>query len=131
MNRLTFFLPGRLPDLNEYTYINPKGKNVYAISPGIRLKKLWRERASLIIESQKPEGFEMFDTPVFISLLWHLEENDKRDPDNIVFAKKFIFDGMVDAGVIADDGRPEIAGFIDRWIDADRPGVEVSVTDLT
>lgn len=50
--------------------------------------------------------------PVYITCIWHVP-NKKKDPDNIVFAKKFILDGMVGAGLLPDDSMKYIAGFKD------------------
>lgn len=40
----------------------------------------------------------------------------KKDPDNIAFAKKFIFDGMMEAGFIENDNLNYIEGFSDYFI---------------
>lgn len=53
-------------------------------------------------------------------------KNKKKDPDNIAFAKKFILDGLVKAGVLENDGWKHIKGFTDMFkVDKDNPRVEV------
>ena len=45
---------------------------------------------------------------------WRLK-NDKVDPDNIAFAKKFILDGMVEGRVLEGDSWKFIRGFADDF----------------
>lgn len=57
-----------------------------------------------------------------------IEENRRRDMDNVAFAKKFILDGLVRAGVIRDDTPRYIAGLSDRFAyDKQNPRIEVEV----
>lgn len=52
----------------------------------------------------------------------------QRDPDNFSSAKKFLLDGFVEAGIIANDGWSEVIGFTDTWrVDKDKPGVLVTL----
>ena len=44
-----------------------------------------------------------------------IEQNRKRDKDNIAFAKKFIQDALRLAGILKNDGWAEIAGFSDDF----------------
>lgn len=61
---------------------------------------------------------------VDIKFIWH-EKNRNRDPDNIAFAKKFILDGIVNAGVLDNDGHKQINGFSDEFVFSGKYGVEV------
>ena len=50
------------------------------------------------------------------------------DKDNIAFAKKFIQDSLVHAGVLANDGWNQIEGFTDDFaVDPKNPRVEVTI----
>ena len=64
---------------------------------------------------------------------WHEPEKGRRDPDNVFAAKKFIFDGLVDAGVLPNDNFNWVAGARDN-IHYDMPkkehGVVISVFDV-
>lgn len=61
---------------------------------------------------------------------WYCKDQ-KKDPDNISFAKKYILDGMVDAGVLKNDGWKQIQGFEDRFeVDKDNPRVEVEIREV-
>ena len=42
------------------------------------------------------------DSPVTVRFTW-VEGNRRRDIDNVAFAKKFVLDGLVQAGVIGND----------------------------
>ena len=102
-----FFIPVRLPGLNEYT--NANRRNKYA---GAKIKAESENQICLFIRS-KLRGVQI-DNPVFIRYTWH-EENRKRDLDNICFAKKFIQDALVKEGVLRNDGWANIVGFEDRF----------------
>ncbi len=58
------------------------------------------------------------------------ELNRRRDPDNVVGgAHKIVFDSLVGAGFIPNDGWKHVQGFSDYWlVDPERPGVLVIVT---
>lgn len=59
-----------------------------------------------------------------IHFLW-IEKNRRRDKDNIAFARKFIFDGLVTSGVLKNDGWDEIEGFTDDFEVGEEYGCEV------
>ena len=55
-----------------------------------------------------------FESPVKIHFRW-IEENKRRDFDNIAFAKKFILDALVKKGKLKDDNRKFVTGFTDSF----------------
>ena len=55
-----------------------------------------------------------YDRPIKIHFIW-VEENKRRDLDNVCFAKKFILDSMVKAGKLKDDNRNYVVGFEDKF----------------
>lgn len=63
---------------------------------------------------------------------WY-ERDRRRDKDNISsFGRKVIQDGLVKAGVLANDGWAQIAGFSDEFhVDAKRPRVEIEIGEVT
>ena len=71
-----------------------------------------------------------FDRPVIIHYRW-IEPNRRRDKDNVAFAKKFIQDSLVHAGVLVNDGWNQIEGFTDDFaVDPKRADAHVhSVID--
>ena len=102
-----FEINKRLPSFNEYTKKNRANK--YA---GAEMKKQEEEFIYLAIKNQL--GNLKIKNPVKINFLW-IEENGKRDLDNISFAKKFILDALVKAKVIENDSRKYVAGFVDNF----------------
>jgi len=56
-------------------------------------------------------------------------KNKKEDPDNISFAQKFIFDGLVKAGVLANDGHKNVASISHQFIIDKKEGVRVTLVD--
>lgn len=55
----------------------------------------------------------------------------RRDPDNIAAAVKFIWDGLVEAGVIPNDGWKENGGWSNHFeVDKDNPRIEVVIKEV-
>lgn len=107
MNKYIFEINKRLPSFNEYTRQNRANK--YA---GAEMKKREEDYIYLAIKNQL--GNLKIKNPVKVNFLW-IEENGKRDLDNICFAKKFILDALVKAKVIENDNRKYILGFMDNF----------------
>jgi len=127
MQKVRFFVPGPLPGLNEVINSARGTKGRGSLVAASSQKKTWTSFVSVIIRTSN-QNFEMFTVPVFVDMFW-VEEHKRRDPDNIVSAKKYIFDGMVQAGLIKNDGWKQIDGFRDRWtVNRIEPGVLVTVT---
>lgn len=55
-----------------------------------------------------------YENPIKIHFIW-VEENKRRDLDNVCFAKKFILDSMVKTGKLKDDNRNFVKGFRDDF----------------
>lgn len=115
-----FIIPGRPIGLNEYINAERSNRN-YAASIKRRETKKAKDAA---------QGIEQFKNPVWLHFKW-VEPNGRRDIDNVAFAKKFILDGLVGAGVLVNDSRQYVAGFEDDFseIDKDNPRVEVTIWD--
>lgn len=112
-------IPGRMPGLNEY--VRAERANRYAAS---KMKREQTERAGIAaVEQRMPH----FPGRVEVAFTW-VEPNRRRDMDNVAFAKKFVLDGLVRAGVIRDDTPRYVAGLSDRFeYDAANPRIEVEV----
>lgn len=119
--RAAFTIEGPMPSLNEY--VAAERSNRYL---GSRMKRRETERARLAAVSQ---GMPHFVGPVTVRFLW-VERNRRRDLDNVAFAKKFILDGLVSAGVLDGDGQRFVVGLLDVFEhDPTRPRVFVEVRD--
>ena len=94
----------KLPSLNEY--INACRTNKYAAA------KMKRDIEQLI-------GYYIlrlprFEKPVKIHFHW-VEGNEKRDIDNVSFAKKFILDALVKYHKLENDNRKNVYAFTDTF----------------
>lgn len=119
---MKLIIPGELTDLN--TYISAERSNRYA---GAKIKREMTDYITWLAKSLKTE----IRTPVRITYRWYCKDK-RKDKDNVAFAKKFIQDGLVNAGVLKNDGWNDIEGFNDRfYIDKENPRVEVQITALT
>lgn len=113
--RQTLWIKGKFPNLNDI--ILESRKNKYGAA---NQKKTWTNLVAMTARDLRPM------TRVWIKFIWH-EKNRKRDPDNIAAAKKFILDGLKDAGVLENDGWKQISGFTDCFEISKTPGVLVEL----
>ena len=118
-----FEINKRLVGLNEYT--NANRYNRYA---GAKKKKEEQEYIKYCILNQL--GNIKIDKPVVGEFTW-IEENKRRDLDNICFAKKFILDSLVELGILKDDNRKMVCGFVDKFEYADKSKVIVKLEEIT
>ena len=116
-------IPGTLPGLNEY--INAERGNRYQAA---KMKRQAEDKIVMCIWEQAP-GVK-FTGPVHITYIWY-EANQRRDKDNVAFAKKFVQDALVKAGVLGNDGWQEIVSFEDKFgVDKENPRVEVVIESI-
>lgn len=112
-------IKGELTDLN--TYINAERSNRFM---GAKIKKQQTEIVYWAIKEQK---LKKAQGSVYMTYTWYCK-NKKKDKDNIVFARKFIQDGLMTAGILKNDGWDDIEGFQDVFeIDAANPRIEVEI----
>lgn len=122
MAEYKLIIPGVLPGLNEY--INAERRNKYQAA---QIKKQIEHLIISLCRTQL-KGVKI-SNPVKIYYSW-IEPNRKRDKDNIAFAKKFIQDGLVKAGVLKNDGWNEIYGFTDEFdVDKNKPRIEIIIEE--
>lgn len=111
---------GSLPTLNQYT-----SANRYSRFAGGNMKKEGTRAIKKVVEDFVEKNGNSFEWPYYVHFTWFWK--DKRsDPDNIAFAKKFIFDGMMEAGALSNDNWANILGFTDDFVvDKENPRVEI------
>jgi len=102
--------------LNQF--INATRTNRY-VSAKIKREETEIARLSLL-------GYPPLNTPVKLRFIWSCA-NKRTDLDNLVWARKFIIDGMVKAGVIENDSMRYIVGFEDVLVFSDKWSVEIEV----
>lgn len=111
---------GELCDLN--TYIRAERTHGYGVAMSSKIK---RNETARVYYSAMASGVKKIDKPIKILMRWYTV-NLKKDPDNVAFAKKFINDGLVLAGIIPNDTREWILGFTDEfYVDKVNPRVEI------
>ena len=121
MSKYNFFIPGKFPGMNEIIGEARKHKMASA--------KQKKAETLKVAYNIKNVSYPVKPCKLaWINFTW-VERNKKRDPDNIVAAKKFILDGLVYAGLLKGDGWSHIAGFTDKW-EVGEPGVWVEVREV-
>ena len=114
-------IPGRLPGLNDM--IDAARGNKYEAA---RQKK---ENTELVMWYAKKAKLPKMKR-VNVSVVWY-EPNEKRDPDNVEAGIKFLLDGLVSAGVLANDGRKQIGTIKhDVLVDKDKPRIEIEIEEV-
>lgn len=103
----TLTIYGELTDLNAY--IKALNSHYHA---GNAIKRDETDRVRLSAQFEKMLPVKKY--PVSMTFSWY-SKNERKDIDNVAFAKKFILDGLVEAGVLENDGRKQVAGFTDRF----------------
>lgn len=112
-------ISGRLPGLNDYTKACRANKFAGA---GMKREAEKQVELSLI-------GCPKFTSKVRLNFRWY-EKDMRRDYDNICFAKKFILDALVRAGIIKTDSWRGVIGFTDEFfIDRENPRIEVEIEE--
>ena len=120
--RAGMVVEGRFPSLNDFISAERANRHV-----GAKMKRRETDRARAAAVAA---GMPRFVGPVSVRFLW-VERDRRRDLDNVAFAKKFVLDGLVEAGVLEDDGQRHVAALQDTFeVDPARPRVVVEVEDV-
>lgn len=115
---MKLIFPGEFPSLNEY--INAERRNRFIAA---KIKKETTERVISICEKTTRKIHE----PVDVQCVWYTK-NERKDPDNVAFAIKFLLDGIVTAGILKNDTRKEVCTIYHFFrTDKENPRVEVSL----
>jgi len=113
------FIKGRFPGLTEIIAAAKQSPYQYA-----DMKRHW---TGIVYYEILHAKFRKMGQ-AFVKLTWH-ESDNRRDPDNVAAAKKFIFDGLVDSGILPTDSRKGIVGWQEEIIyGAKEQGVELELT---
>jgi Holliday junction resolvase RusA-like endonuclease len=116
---MKLIIPGILPDLNSVVNGAKRHWGSYAAT-----KRKHTHRVALMAQQAKLPPIRR---PVQVRFLWVCKDR-RRDKDNVRMAAKYILDGLVEAGVLADDGWHQIVGFEDHFaVDKCCPRVEVEL----
>ena len=117
-----FEINQRLPSLNEYTNACRTNKFI-----GAKLKE--ETEISIWADIKQQLKLTKINSPVKIHFTW-IEENKKRDLDNICFAKKFILDALVKSNVLKNDTQNYVIGFSDTFVYNQKSKVIVEIEEI-
>lgn len=107
----------RFVSLNDYISAERTNRHIAA-----KIKKTETEAA----QKSASDSLHVRVYPVDVVFQWF--RSDRRtDPDNIAFAQKFIFDGLVLAGVLRDDTWKSIASIKHEFNVSDRDYVIIDI----
>ena len=113
---------GELPSMNEIIAEAKKGRKGY--QPYNTMKATYTEMVAWTAKALPPMK------RVRLDIRWY-SKNKKKDPDNIAAGVKFIFDGLVAAGVIKNDGWEENGGWSNSfYVDKDNPRIEIDIEEV-
>ena len=85
-----------------------------------------REHTSAVKYTALKQKIKKIDS-AFFTFRW-FEKDKRRDPDNISAGQKYIFDGLVNAGILANDGWSQVLGIEHGYfVDKKYPRVEVEI----
>lgn len=109
-----------LPSLNEHDNANRANR-----FGGASMKKKATYACEIYTRNAMNEGFKLEKAPANLKLTWYAKDR-RKDKDNIAFAVKYIFDGMVNAGLIENDGWKQIGNWVNIFeVDKENPRVEI------
>ena len=112
-------IPGELPDLNTIIEVAKQHYGQYA-----KLKKENTESVAWI--AKKLPTMER----IKLTCRWYCKDK-RKDKDGIATGIKFILDGLVEAGIIANDGWKQIDSFgHEFYVDKQKPRVEVMIEEV-
>jgi len=115
-------IKGELTDHN--TFINAERSNKFIAA---KIKKDETRNVQLQCLSDDNRTQEPITKPCEVHFMWYTRDL-RKDPDNVSFAKKFVLDGLVKAGILKNDTRMWITGLKDDFgVDPSFPRVEITL----
>ena len=118
---MKIIIDGDLVDLNKF--INAQRANRFG---GAALKKKYTDKCAVAFMPIRAKRLKL---PITLHITWYCKDK-RKDKDNIAFGKKFILDGMIQSGLLKNDGWGEIAGFTDNFeVDKDNPRIEIELEE--
>lgn len=125
----TLVIPGKMPGLNEMLAargtMGKRGRSRYN-----KWSEMNNEWKGVVVAAAAEQGIRPCQTfPLFFVIKWVCPDR-RRDKDNVAAAKKMLFDGLTDAGVIPNDTWVYVGGWSDQFsVDAENPRVEIKIVE--
>lgn len=113
---IKFTVDGELPTLNEIVEASKGHWGQYA-----KMKKKYTQLVKAAAHNMPQVKYANFD------ITWYCK-NRRKDKDNIMGGQKFIFDGLVEAGIIENDGWKQVGDISHSFkVDKENPRIEVLI----
>lgn len=117
----TIIIPGELPDLNQIIAESKSHWGSYS-----SLKKTNTQLVAFCTKQAKVKQYKKID----LEITWYCKDR-RKDKDNVMAGTKFILDGLVQAGVIQNDGWANIGEIRHKFdVDKQEPRIEVKITEV-
>lgn len=117
----TIIIPGELPDLNQIIGASKDHWGSYS-----SLKKANTQLVAFCTKQATKQKYKKID----LEITWYCK-NKRKDKDNIMAGTKFILDGLVEAGIIKNDGWANVGDIRHKFdVDKQAPRVEVKITEV-
>ena len=120
-------IPGEMPGFNEIIAAAQQGKRTQGKKAYQAYGSMKKYNTDLVtwVAKKVPKKKR-----IHLDITW-IAKDKRRDPDNIAAAVKFIWDGLVQAGVIKNDGWKENGGWSNQFkVDKDNPRIEVIIKEV-
>lgn len=120
---IALWIPGTFPGLNEIVAAAKGCKGTGRLYSAMKKRETDR-----VHQLAKAAHLPALRGPVRFSFVW-VEKDRRRDPDNVAAAgRKFILDGLVEAGVLESDGWKHVRSWVDTFAVGSEPGVRVELS---
>ncbi|WP_018659892.1 hypothetical protein [Allofustis seminis] len=117
-------IPGEFPGMNQIIHANRT--NRYAAN---HLKQKTDHHVKMYALKAMREGIVLDKLPVNFTFIWYVK-NRRKDKDNISSAVKFIFDGLVKAGLLENDGWEQVGNISHKFdVDKKNPRIEIYMSE--
>lgn len=117
----TIVIPGELPDLNQIIAESKDHWGNYS-----SLKKANTQLVAFCTKQATKRKYKKID----LEITWYCKDK-RKDKDNIMAGTKFILDGLVQAGVIQNDGWANVGDIRHKFdVDKQEPRIEVKITEV-
>lgn len=119
----TLIIPIGLPGMNEMIRANRGTKAGY--HTGANQKKTYTDMVATLAKEQ----LEACRGQVDVHIHWVMKDK-RKDKDNIMAGQKFIFDGLVEAGILPNDGWKEIGDITHTFTIGKEEQIQVTLQEI-
>jgi len=114
----TLTIPGEFPTLNSVLAATKRHWSMYST-----VKRQQTKKAAYLAK----QGLKTVTGPVDLEFEW-TTPNKRMDPDNVSHGAKYIIDGLVQSGILADDSRKVVRSLHHTFAPPNRKHPRVVVT---